>query len=305
MYVSFPLSPKTPEENIPHLSFSTMSTHPLFFFVLFSLINASRPLTSPSDIAALKAFKSSINPSSIATWSCLATWNFTNADPCSVPRRTFFTCGLACSADSTRITQISLDPAGYSGQLTPLISKLTQLVTLDLSDNSFYGSIPPSIASLSALQTLILRSNSFSNSVPPAITNLKNLQSLDFSYNSLSGTLPKSLNSLTSLRRLDLSFNKLSGAIPSLPPKLLELALKANSLSGPLLKSSFDGSVQLEVVELSQNSISGTLESWLFFLPSIQQVDLANNKLTRVDIARDSGISNLVAVDLGFNGIEG
>jgi len=109
---------------------------------------------------------------------------------------------------------------------------------------------------------------------------------------------------MINLSRLDLSFNKLTGSLPKLPPNLLELAIKANSLSGSLSKSSFDGLTQLEVVELSENYLSGTLESWFFLLPSIQQVNFANNSLAGVEISQPTN-SDLVAVDLGFNKIQG
>ncbi|MBA0549625.1 hypothetical protein Golob_020645 [Gossypium lobatum] len=273
-------------------------------FVLHHLLQA-QALTLPQDISALKAFKSSIKQSSIPSWSCLASWDFSD-DPCAVPHRTRFICGVSCSPDATRITQITLDPIGYSGQLTPLISQLSQLTTLDLSDNYFFGRIPSSISSLRNLQTLTLTSNSFSGSIPDSVTALKSLETLDLSHNALSGKLPKSLNSLTSLKRLDLSYNKLTGFLPKLPFNLLELALKANSLSGYVSKSTFDGLTRLEVVELSDNSFSGTLGAWFFLLPSLQQVDLANNSFTHVEISKPAGgNSDLVAVNLGFNKIEG
>ncbi|KAG6761373.1 hypothetical protein POTOM_034588 [Populus tomentosa] len=276
----------------------------LTFSILFSSKNLiALSLTLPQDISALKAFKASVKPSSIQPWSCLASWDFI-ADPCAIPRRTRFTCGITCSPDSTRVTQLTLDSAGYSGRLTPLISQLTSLIILDLADNNFFGPIPSSISSLVNLQSLTLRSNSFSGSVPDSITNLKSLESLDLSHNSLSGYLPKTMNSMSSLRRLDLSYNKLTGSLPKLPYNLLELALKANSLSGSLSKSSFDSLTQLEVVELSENSLTGTLQSWFFLLPALQQVDLANNSFTRLEIPKPAN-SDLVAVDLGFNKIEG
>ncbi|TKY50963.1 Polygalacturonase inhibitor 1 [Spatholobus suberectus] len=296
-------------QNLNFLSLTIISLSLIYSHTNTILVQA---LTSASDTAALKAFKASIKPSSITPWSCLASWNFTT-DPCSLPRRTHFLCGLTCNPDSTRINQITLDPASYSGTLTPLISQLTQLTTLDLSENNFFGPIPSSISSLSNLQTLTLRSNSFSGPIPPSITTLKSLQSLDLSHNYLSGYLPNSVSSLTTLRRLDLSFNKLTGPIPKLPPNLLELAIKANSLSGPLQKQNFEGMNNLEVVELSENALSGTVESWFFLLPSLQQVDLANNTFTGVQISRpaaarggsSSSSSNLVALNLGFNRIRG
>lgn len=276
---------------------------PTFLFSLFCVFSAARALTLPSDVSALQSFKASLKPSSISPWSCLASWNF-STDPCSVPHRTHFTCGLSCSADSTRVVAITLDPAGYAGALSPAISKLTQLTVLDLSDNSFSGYVPSALSSLSNLQILTLRSNSFSGPLPQAITAMKSLESLDISHNHLSGSLPKTLSSLTSLRRLDLSFNRITGALPKLPPSLSELALRSNSLSGYIQKSSFDGLTRLEVVELSANAFRGALQSWFFLLPSLQQVNLANNSFTALEILKPT-TSDLVAVDLGFNRIKG
>ncbi|XP_027112548.1 protein STRUBBELIG-RECEPTOR FAMILY 7-like [Coffea arabica] len=289
---------------MPKLPGKIHNPAPFFLFILlcFSfIISATSGLTFSSDVTALKAFKAAIKPSSIKPYSCLGSWNFSN-DPCSIPRA-YFSCGLLCSGN--RVTQLTLDPADYAGTLTPLISKLTQLLTLDLSTNKFSGPIPQ-LYSLTNLQTLVLRFNSFSGTVPPSLTALKSLETVDLSHNYLSGSLPNSWSSIGSLRRLDLSYNKLTGSLPKLPPNLIELAIKANYLSGPLYRTSFQGLTQLEVVELSENSFSGTLEAWFFLLPALQQVDLANNSFTRVDIWKPkNGNSDLVAVDLGFNRIEG
>ncbi|CAN1192457.1 DNA damage-repair/toleration protein DRT100 [Linum perenne] len=262
----------------------------------------TQSLTSPQDISSLKSFISSISPSSIPSWSCLASWNFSAADPCLLPRRTHFLCGVTCSPDSSRVTQLTLDPVGYSGKLTNLISQLTSLTVLDLAENSFSGDIPSSISSLSNLQSLNLRSNSFTGSIG-FLTSLKRVESVDLSMNRLIGGLPEGMNSMTNLRQLDLSFNGFTGSLPKLPPNLLQLAVMANSLSGPLMKHSFESATQLEVVELRRNSLAGKLEPWLFDLPVIQQVNLANNSFTAIEVGR--GGRQLVAVDLGFNRIGG
>ncbi|KAK8598802.1 hypothetical protein V6N13_076748 [Hibiscus sabdariffa] len=117
------------------------------FYLLFLHLLQAQALTSLTDISALKAFKPSVKPSSISSWSCLTSWDFAS-DPCDVSCRTHFICVVSCSPDATCVTQITLDPIGYSGQLTPLISRLTQPTTLDLSDNYFFGPIPSSISSL-------------------------------------------------------------------------------------------------------------------------------------------------------------
>ncbi|CAI9104595.1 OLC1v1003299C1 [Oldenlandia corymbosa var. corymbosa] len=275
----------------------------VFIFVLVSVsISVVESITSPSDVRALQAFKASIKSSSIPSYSCLGSWNFTN-DPCAVPR-TYFTCGILC--DGNRITQLSLDSPGYIGRLTPLISQLTELVKIDLGNNKFYGPIPP-LNSLTKLEILILKFNYFSGSIPPSLTLLKELEIVDLSHNVLTGALPESISSMNSLTRLDLSYNKLTGSLPKkLPSNLIELAAKANSLSGSLTKSTFDGLAQLEVVELSENWLAGAIEPWFFLMPALQQVDLSNNSFTRIEIWKPTDMnSDLIAVDLGFNSIEG
>lgn len=276
----------------------------LFIFFLISSIFSVRSLTLSSDIIALKAFKYAIKPASIPPNSCLGTWDF-STDPCSVPRVAHFTCGITCSG--SRVVQLTLDSQGYSGTLTPFIANLTRLITLDLTENNFYGPIPFSIFFLPNLQNLILRVNSFSGVIPPSVTYLKSLKFLDLSRNSLSGSLPNSMNSLTSLSRMDLSYNKLIGSLPKLPSNLNELALKANSLTGSLFYSSFNGLTQLMVVELGENSFTGTLDAWLFLLPSLQQIDLANNSFTGIIVPKPppNFNSQLVAVNLSFNRING
>ncbi|XP_047341884.1 leucine-rich repeat receptor-like serine/threonine-protein kinase BAM2 [Impatiens glandulifera] len=285
---------------------SNFSFFSIFIILIFRAITV-QPFTLPSDVIALQAFKASITPSSISHYSCLSSWNF-SSDPCSSPRVTHFTCGLQCQTTSIpfRVTRITLDSAGYSAVLSPRISDLTQLLVLDVSYNKFTGSIPSSLSTLSNLQSLVLHSNYFSGSVPPSIGYLKSLQLLDLSHNSLSGFLPNTLNSLSSMTRLDISFNKFTGSLPALPRNLIELAAMSNSLSGPLSKSSFDGLTLLEVVELSANSFNGDLEGWFLLLPSLQQVNLANNSLTGVEIKKPTALdgSSLVAIDLSFNNID-
>ncbi|KAK1418239.1 hypothetical protein QVD17_27382 [Tagetes erecta] len=274
--------------------------------ILATTVITTTATTVSSDITALKSLKSSINPTTILSYTCLHSWDFTTSDPCSPPHTTHFLCGLTCSAN--RVTQLTLDPAGYSGTIPSLISQLTQLITINLSNNKFHGPIPTSLFFLPNLQTLILTSNSFSGTIPPTISLLKNLQTLDISYNSLSGSIPNSFTSLTHLTLLDLSFNKLTGPIPNLPKNLIQLSLKHNSISGYLQKRVFTESTQLEVIELSQNSLTGTIPSWFFLIPSLQQINLSNNTFTNLQVLKPSQLSftsNLIAVNLGFNKLSG
>ncbi|XP_008796766.2 probable LRR receptor-like serine/threonine-protein kinase At4g36180 [Phoenix dactylifera] len=285
----------------------------IFFHLLFlwvvSLVPAGA-VTAPSDVAALAAFKAAISPASISPSSCLDSWNF-SSDPCR-PGPSHFLCGLTCTttgggATATyRVFSITLDPAGYSGALTPLLSNLSLLAHLELADNAFHGPIPASLSSLSSLQTLILSSNSFSGTIPSSISKLSSLQILDLSRNSLAGLIPQFWGSMSGLRTLDLSFNRLYGNLPqTMPPNLVDLALRGNSLSGTIKRATFAPLRALEVVELAANRLEGKLEGWFFLLPSLQQVDLANNSLSGVEVGPPPPGQRLVAVDLGINRIEG
>ncbi|GFP84603.1 probably inactive leucine-rich repeat receptor-like protein kinase imk2 [Phtheirospermum japonicum] len=239
----------------PKPTFSTI-------FILLILSLSSSPqihsFTFPGDIAALRALKSAVKPSTIPATSCLATWNFSAADPCAVPRVTHFTCAVTC--DAGRVVQLTLDSQGYAGTLTPHISKLTQLVNFDLGENKFSGEIPSSISFLPNLRTLILGANSFSGSVPPSIANLKSLETLDLSRNSLSGPLPD-LNKLALLTRLDLSYNKLTGSIPRLPPNLNESPAS-----------------ELVAVDLSYNKFEGYLPVNFSEYPLLRSLSLSHNR---------------------------
>lgn len=60
---------------------------------------------------------------------------------------------------------------------------------------------------------------------------------------------------------------------------------------------------KLEVLDLSVNKLSPSVEGWFLELPSLQQVDLANNSLTAVEVLGPA--QRLVALDLGYNMITG
>jgi Leucine-rich repeat (LRR) protein len=279
--------------------------HLLSLSILLSLLPIlAHSLTLPADITALANFKSAIlSP----RWSsCLSKWNFTASDPCEFP------CGISCTQSNPniylRIAAITLDPAGYSGRLSASIANLTALQHLDLSGNAFFGRIPRLVFTITSLKTLFLASNSFTGPVPASITKSSSLQKLDLSHNLLTGLVPQFLGSLSSLTTLDLSYNRLTGNIPdTLPPNLVELALRGNSINGLLKQSSFATLRSIQVIELAGNQLWGKLESWLFLLPSIQQVNLSNNSFTGLWVQSPpaNSTNQLVAIDLGFNQIEG
>ncbi|CAL9244745.1 unnamed protein product [Arabidopsis halleri] len=89
------------------------------------------------------------------------------------------------------------------------------VVALNLASNGFTGTLSPAITKLKFLVTLELQNNSLSGALPESLGNMVNLQTLNLSMNSFSGSIPASWSQLSNLKHLDLSSNNLTGSIPT------------------------------------------------------------------------------------------
>lgn len=288
-------------------------------------------ITHWQDIKVLKQFKNGLNPNSITPGSCLSSWDF-SVDPCDNLSGEKFTCGLRCDvviSKTSRVTELTLDQAGYSGPLNSTSWNLPYLQSLQLSNNFFSGPIPDSFSHLTRLQRLGLSSNLFSESVPNSLGSLSYLEELYLDNNKLQGTIPLNLNGLKNLKRLELQGNKLIGSFPDLsqlsnlyfldasdnsfsgelPAKfsasLVELSLRNNQIEGNV-PASVVNSVYLQVLDLSHNRLSGSVPSGLFNHPSLEQLTLSYNQFGSVQVPANWGQkSELIAVDLSNNDLRG
>ncbi|CAA6673680.1 unnamed protein product [Spirodela intermedia] len=310
--------------------------------VCFCLLQVAAGKTFPRDAAALRQLKAALDPSSLTPGSCISSWDFAAADPCdSLFSAASFTCGFRCdavdSAGFSRVTDVALDSAGYSGKLSPAIWSLPYLQTLDLPDNELHGSVPLPprgggavlrrlrrmtlsrnafsgkipLSELPALEELFLDGNRFSGPIPSPPP-LRSLRRLEIQMNNLSGGLPE-LGSMPGLLYLDASDNLLSGDLPpSLPPSLVQLSLRNNLLRGPLAGDLVEALPNMQVLDLSHNRISGELPAALFAHPALQQLTLSHNQFTALPPPPRwwwwhpaPMSSQLVAVDLGHNLLTG
>lgn len=312
---------------------SPTTTALLLLLLTLSLASSIFSLTSPADVSALKAFKLAVEPSSIPAGSCLSSWDF-DRDPCDSAFTDRFTCGFRCdgrdpASGLARVTELALDPAGYSGHLPfSFWSSFPSLESLDLSDNRFSGPIPPpppyglpstlrrialsrnsfsgeipSLTPSSSLEELYLDSNFLTGSIPHGIARLKRLE---LQRNNLSGEIPD-LRSLSSLYFLDASDNQLGGRFPDvLPQSLVEFSLRNNKLEGWIPSSAISALPWLQVLDLSNNALSGTVPAAVFQHPSLEQLVLANNEFESLEVPSDGGVgSRLIALDLGHNQLGG
>ncbi|KAK3004253.1 hypothetical protein RJ639_018438 [Escallonia herrerae] len=286
------------------------------------------------DVEVLKQLRGGLDPSSVSPGSCLSSWDFT-LDPCDSLFGEKFTCGFRCdvvdSSTASRVTELTLDQAGYSGSLASTSWNLPYLQTLDLSNNKFAGPIPDSLSNLTGLQRLVLSGNSLSDSVPSSLGSLASLEEIYLDNNNLHGTIPSSLNGLNNLKRLELQHNQLGGQFPDLsqlsnlnfldasdnaisgelpanfPASLMELSARNNQIEGNI-PASLLNSAYLQVMDLSHNRLSGPVPSGLFTHPSLQQLTLSDNQFELIQLPANWGKilqSQLIAVDMSNNEIRG
>uniref|UniRef100_A0A2N9GQM7 Leucine-rich repeat-containing N-terminal plant-type domain-containing protein n=1 Tax=Fagus sylvatica TaxID=28930 RepID=A0A2N9GQM7_FAGSY len=236
----------------PKFSLSSM----VLLVMVAGLLFRAESKTYWGDIEVLKELKNGLDPSSVSPGSCVTSWDFT-VDPCDNLFSDRFTCGFRCDlvdSGTSRVTELSLDHAGYTGSLSSTSWNLPYLDTLDLSNNFFSGPIPDSLSNLTRLRRLGLSMNSFSGEIPTSIGSISGLEELYLDNNNLQGTIPASFNNLVSLKRLELQSNNLTGEFPEL------------------------GSLKnLNFLDASNNAISGEIPAT--FPSSLVQISMRNNSL--------------------------
>ncbi|GAV08468.1 hypothetical protein RvY_18151 [Ramazzottius varieornatus] len=165
-----------------------------------------------------------------------------------------------------------------------LFKKLPSLRTLNARHNNIQTNhVPKDLFELEELSILDLSYNELTR-VPEDLDNVKTLIVLNLGHNKIETIPTQVFLNLTGLMHLDLSDNKLE----SLPPQLRRLInLQTLNLSNnPLLHFQFrqlPSLVNLQTLSLrrthrNQSNLPASLE----MLPSLAEIDLAENDLTRV-----------------------
>ncbi|XP_062197723.1 leucine-rich repeat receptor-like protein kinase PXC1 [Phragmites australis] len=182
------------------------------------------PEVKPSDTDVLTIFRHGADAHGIlaANWStgdaCAGRWT-----------------GVSCSADSRRVTSLSLPSLDLRGPLDPL-SHLGELRALDLRGNRLNGTLDKLLLGVPNLVLLDLSHNDLSGAIPAAIKRLPRLIRVDLADNSLRGPIPAAaLVNLTGLLTLKLQDNLLTGLLPDISaplPRLAEFNASNNQLSG-------------------------------------------------------------------------
>ncbi|TVU20884.1 hypothetical protein EJB05_30485, partial [Eragrostis curvula] len=233
----------------------------------------------------------------------------------------------------TQLQVLRLSGCQLSGAIPPSLSTLHSLKKIDLSENWLTGSVPDMFSNFPLLETLVLDGNSFENgTLPLGITQLKNLKVLSLYNMNLFGVIPYSIGNLSSLRELDLNSNSfigslpwslnnltyltvlscdgcgLSGPVPTLTclTRLKYISLANNNLTGPV-PLSHEGTIypNLTEVNLSNNSLSGTVRATLFTQPALKKLFLQMNNFSGPIGEFHNPSATLTEVDLSSNHLSG
>ncbi|RHN51045.1 putative non-specific serine/threonine protein kinase [Medicago truncatula] len=217
--------------------FSLLSPPLLYLHLLFLLtfnlmwfcpikITAVAAIGNQTDHLALLKFKESITSD---PYNALESWN-SSIHFCKWH-------GITCSPMHERVTELSLERYQLHGSLSPHVSNLTFLKSVDITDNNFFGEIPQDLGQLLHLQQLILSNNSFVGEIPTNLTYCSNLKLLYLNGNHLIGKIPTEIGSLKKLQTMSVWRNKLTGGIPSFIgniSSLTRLSVSGNNFEGDI-----------------------------------------------------------------------
>ncbi len=223
-----------------------------------------------------------------------------------------------------RLTALRKLKIGYNrrlkGSLPDELYNLKALEVLNTTQSAFTGELSPKIAQLTNLDTLCLRTSPWvldasswdrnpdvmTGSIPKELAQLKKIRYIDLGRQGFSGEIPKELGQMKSLTYLNLETCRLTGAIPKELGELnvQVLDLSHNKLTGEIPEGLF-GLKKLRRLDLSSNRLTGAIPESIENLQYVFQIKLSNNRLSGRLPEGLGKLPRLTAIFLGNNQLEG
>ncbi|GMP22094.1 hypothetical protein CsSME_00000263 [Camellia sinensis var. sinensis] len=182
-----------------------------------------------------------------------------------------------------------------------------QPIQLDLSSCSIGGGIPDFVSNLTNLEYLSLADNNLSGTIPSWLLNLPRLGYLDLSSNNLQGVVPPNirLQQFFGPTTLNLAGNHLEGPIPFLPETIEAVDLSRNNFTGGI-PIQVGGLQNVKYLSFSSNLLSGPIPlSFCHTNNVLMLIDLSNNSLSGTIPAGLGNCTSLISLHLARNNLRG
>ncbi|KAH6796315.1 hypothetical protein C2S51_037301 [Perilla frutescens var. frutescens] len=174
------------------------------------------------------------------------------------------------------LTELRLSSNNFTGKM-PSFQNWRKLQELELQSSGFEGPLPSSISILANLTELRIMTLNGEASEFPQLGNMTGMTKLLLSSCNIFGKIPKFLANMPNLRLLDLSFNKLEGDVPNLED------------------------LNLEVMYLTGNNLSGPIQDWIKNRAPKNQIDLSYNNFDKSSLSCSRDTLNMFRSSGGMN----
>ena len=199
------------------------------------------------------------------------------------------------------------------GQLPGTISHLRKLQELDLLNNQLEGHIVPELGNTSLLDSVGIAHNNFSGLFPSSICVGGALTTIAAGHNGFTGIHHQTFQNCTTLRSVDFTANnivaELRDCFSEHPGELSTMAFRHNQLHGMLLtgrgESFLCNCTDLNLLDLSSNSLHGGLPKCFWDMSSLKFIDLSSNSFSGVVPFSRKCQDNLKYLLLGNNQFRG
>ncbi|RWW54669.1 hypothetical protein BHE74_00038740 [Ensete ventricosum] len=231
-----------------------------------------------------------------------------------------------CS-NSTNLETLILSYNMLTGSIPSSLTKCVNLVWVSLSGNRLTGRIPSRIGRLQSLAILQLGNNNLSGEIPPEFGSCQNLIWLDLASNRLSGAIPRTLASQAGLivpgivsgKQFAFLRNEAGNICPGAgvlfefedirPERLANFPLvhscPATRIYTGTTVYSFPGNGSMIYLDLSYNSLSGTIPENFGSMDYLQVLNLGHNELTGTIPETFGGLRMIGVLDLSHNHLTG
>lgn len=154
------------------------------------------------------------------------------------------------------------------------------------------------------LKTIVLNNAAISDNLPKWIWELDLVNELDIAYNNFSGKVPNSLR-FSSLSTVDLSSNRFEGPLPLWSINVSALYLRDNLFYGPIPQSIGKVMPYLTDLDISWNSLNGSIPFSIGDLTLMTNLAISNNYLSGKIPDFWNGMSNIYSIDMSNNSLSG